>query len=76
LVSELEESLSRELWCAPVILALGWQRQEDGEFEASLGYMVRPYLKRKRKGGGGGGGEGGLSGFRERFHNIRLLPTC
>jgi hypothetical protein len=31
-----------------VILALGRLRQEDGEFEASLGYILRTYLKKTK----------------------------
>jgi hypothetical protein len=33
----------------PVIPALGWPKQENPEFEASLGYRVRPCLQNKRK---------------------------
>jgi hypothetical protein len=33
----------------PVILALRSLRQEDQEFQASLGYMVRLCLKKKKK---------------------------
>jgi hypothetical protein len=32
-----------------VISALMRQRQEDGKFEASLGYVERPYLKRTKQ---------------------------
>jgi hypothetical protein len=35
-------------WCRPVILALLKLRQEDGELEASLGYIVIPYLKKPK----------------------------
>jgi hypothetical protein len=38
------------MWChMPVIPAVGRLKQENCEFEASLGYVVRPYLKNKHK---------------------------
>jgi hypothetical protein len=40
---------ARHWQCTPVILALGRQRKENHEFQASLGYLVRPYLKKKVK---------------------------
>jgi hypothetical protein len=36
-------------WRRPVIPAFERLRQEDREFEASLGYRVMPYLKKKKK---------------------------
>jgi hypothetical protein len=38
---------SQEWWCTPVILVLRKLRQEDIKLEASLGYIVRPYIKNK-----------------------------
>jgi hypothetical protein len=32
-------------WCTPVIPVFRRLRQEDGEFQASLGSIVRPFLK-------------------------------
>jgi hypothetical protein len=39
---------SLALWDMPVILALRKLKQENSEFQASLGYMVRPCLKKER----------------------------
>jgi hypothetical protein len=36
-------------WYMPVIPALRRWRQEDREFQTNLGYMARPYLKKKQK---------------------------
>jgi hypothetical protein len=55
-----------------VIPALGRIRQEDPEFEGSLGYIVSSRsarqcsLKKKKKKGGGGGGERGGRGRRRK----------
>jgi hypothetical protein len=34
--------------CIPVIPAIGRQRQEDLKFVASLGYIAKGYLKKKK----------------------------
>jgi hypothetical protein len=38
-----------QVWCTPVIPALGRLRQEDCEFEASLDCMARPVSKKQQK---------------------------
>jgi hypothetical protein len=45
-----DEENKRAQWCMPVISALGRLRQEDHEFEVSLGYIVKLCLKNIRKG--------------------------
>jgi hypothetical protein len=48
-VTNVERALSLALWRSPVIPALGRLRQEDREFEITLGYRVRPISKNKTK---------------------------
>jgi hypothetical protein len=40
---------SRAWWYTPLIPVLRRQKQEDHEFKISLGYLVRPSLKKKAK---------------------------
>jgi hypothetical protein len=42
----ISEKISNQAWlCTPVIPALRSQRQEHCNFQASLSYIVRPFLK-------------------------------
>jgi hypothetical protein len=47
-------------WLISIIPALRRLKQKDPEFEASLGYTARPYLKKseRKEDGGGGAGRG------------------
>jgi hypothetical protein len=45
-ISKIVEELSK--WFMPIIPALWKQKQEDGEFEESLGHIVNPVLKKKK----------------------------
>jgi hypothetical protein len=42
-------SLSQAWWHTPLIPALRRLKQKDHKFEASLGYIARPSLKKKKK---------------------------
>jgi hypothetical protein len=42
-----KDTLDWVWWCIFVILALGRLRQEDVEFKANLGYIVRTCFKKK-----------------------------
>jgi hypothetical protein len=45
----MNQHVTKAWWCIPVIIALGRQSQKHHEFQASLGYIVKPCLKQQRK---------------------------
>jgi hypothetical protein len=53
-------------WYTCIIPVLGSLRQEDEEFETSLGYIVRPYEKKREKKGKKERTEGRKEGRKER----------
>jgi hypothetical protein len=44
-----KQGLSQAWWCTPVIPALWELRQEDLEFQTSLGYTVKSCFKKQNK---------------------------
>jgi hypothetical protein len=44
-----EENKQQTWWCTPVILVYGKTRQEDREFQDSLGYIERFCVKKERE---------------------------
>jgi hypothetical protein len=42
----LKVPVSQALWHAPIIPAMGKLRQKAGEFQASLGSIARPFIKK------------------------------
>jgi hypothetical protein len=49
-MSVQEVGRSQAWWYIPVIPALRRQRQKDHQLEVSLGYIVRPFLKKTKAG--------------------------
>jgi hypothetical protein len=46
----LKKDMGQVWWCAPIIPALGRQRQEDSKFKASLGGQKSETFRQKRYG--------------------------
>lgn len=44
-----QNSRMYQVWYMPVIQALGSLNQEDWEFQASLGFVVKPHLEEQNR---------------------------
>jgi hypothetical protein len=49
MMSQFDQNCNCETRCGAIIPALRRLRQEDGEFKANLGYIVRPCLKQQKQ---------------------------
>jgi hypothetical protein len=48
-IMNLKKKILSQAWRYMLIIpTLGWLRQEDCKFQANLGYIVRPYQKKKK----------------------------